>query len=63
MDVIIKGMDIPSCCEVCELRQYVGYKTTCNGSSKPLYICPFCNEAFILNRRRQESCRLESESK
>lgn len=63
MDVIIKDMDVPSCCEVCDLRQYVGNRTISGMGSKALYNCPFCTEAFTLNRQRQEFCRLEPASK
>ena len=57
--VHIKDMNVPSSCESCKLKQFVGTIVIKGYGSKALYECPFCDNTFTLDGDRQASCKLE----
>lgn len=57
-NVLIKNMDFPSSCESCKLKRFVGKRVIRGCKPTALYECPFCDELFVLDNKRQVGCRL-----
>lgn len=58
-DLIIKGMDMPSSCQLCKLKRFAGNRVLSGCKPEVLYECPFCDGLFALENKRQPSCKLE----
>ena len=59
MSLLINGMDMPSSCQPCKLKQFAGNRVLRGSKPEVLYECPFCDNLFALSDQRQPSCKLE----
>ena len=59
MILMIKGMNMPSGCQPCKLKRFVGNRVLSGCKPEVLYECPFCDGLFALKDKRQPSCKFK----